>query len=71
MQRIGRVDRRMNPEIENKILEDHPDTSKRLEEPQRTGISPPPGELDTSFETSQKSGKQNTQNFKGSRFGRW
>lgn len=25
MQRIGRVDRRMNPEIEKKILQDHPD----------------------------------------------
>jgi hypothetical protein len=25
MQRIGRVDRRMNPEIEGRILEDHPD----------------------------------------------
>ena len=29
MQRIGRVDRRMNPEIEAKIVEDHPD-QKRL-----------------------------------------
>ena len=28
MQRIGRVDRRMNPEIEKQIIEDHPDQKK-------------------------------------------
>lgn len=28
MQRIGRVDRRMNPQIEDRILEDHPDQKK-------------------------------------------
>src|SRR4029077_16412656 len=46
MQRIGRVDRRLNPEVEKRILSDHSD-----ERPQRGTVAYwnflPPEELDT------------------------
>lgn len=45
MQRIGRVDRRMNPEIETKILKDHPD-QKELRGTVAYWNFLPPGELD-------------------------
>lgn len=45
MQRIGRVDRRMNPEIEAKILKDHPD-QKELRGTVAYWNFLPPGELD-------------------------
>lgn len=45
MQRIGRVDRRMNPEIEAKILKDHPD-QKELRGTVGYWNFLPPGELD-------------------------
>jgi len=45
MQRIGRVDRRMNPEIEERILADHPD-QKRLRGTVAYWNFLPPDELD-------------------------
>lgn len=45
MQRIGRVDRRMNPEIEARILKDHPD-QKELRGTVAYWNFLPPGELD-------------------------
>jgi superfamily II DNA/RNA helicase len=45
MQRIGRVDRRMNPAIEKKLLEDHPD-QERLRGNVVYWNFLPPGELD-------------------------
>lgn len=45
MQRIGRVDRRMNPEIETKILHDHPD-QKEVRGTVAYWNFLPPGELD-------------------------
>lgn len=45
MQRIGRVDRRMNPEIEAKILHDHPD-QKEIRGTVAYWNFLPPGELD-------------------------
>ncbi len=53
MQRIGRVDRRMNPEIEKQIIADHPDQSKL-----RGTVSYwnflPPGDLDNLLSLYQK-----------------
>ncbi len=46
MQRIGRVDRRMNPEIEDKLLEDHPD-QKELRGNVAYWNFLPPGEIDS------------------------
>ena len=45
MQRIGRVDRRMNPEVERRILKDHPD-QKELRGTVEYWNFLPPGELD-------------------------
>lgn len=45
MQRIGRVDRRMDPEIEARIVEDHPDQEKLRGEVAYWNFLPP-GELD-------------------------
>jgi superfamily II DNA or RNA helicase len=45
MQRIGRVDRRMNPEIEKKILEDHPE-QKEIRGTAKFWNFLPPDELD-------------------------
>lgn len=45
MQRIGRVDRRMNPEIEDKIIRDHPDQKKLRGEVAYFNFLPP-DELD-------------------------
>ena len=46
MQRIGRVDRRMNPEIENEIVDDHPD-QKKIRGTTAYWNFLPPGELNT------------------------
>ena len=53
MQRIGRIDRRMNLEIENKILEHHPDTSKIRGTAAYWNFLPP-GELDTLLKLHKK-----------------
>ena len=45
MQRIGRVDRRMNPEIEKKLVKDHPDV-KAIRGTVEYWNFLPPGELD-------------------------
>ena len=45
MQRIGRVDRRMNPEIEKKLIKDHPDV-KAIRGTVEYWNFLPPGELD-------------------------
>lgn len=45
MQRIGRVDRRMNPEIEKKLIQDHPDV-KPIRGTVEYWNFLPPGELD-------------------------
>ena len=45
MQRIGRVDRRMNPEIEEKLVKDHPDV-KAIRGTVEYWNFLPPGELD-------------------------
>ena len=45
MQRIGRVDRRMNPEIEKKLVKDHPDV-KNIRGTVEYWNFLPPGELD-------------------------
>ncbi len=45
MQRIGRVDRRMNPDTEHKLLEDHPEQKKLRGEVAYWNFLPP-GELD-------------------------
>ena len=45
MQRIGRVDRRMNPEIEKKLLKDHPDV-KAIRGTVEYWNFLPPGDLD-------------------------
>jgi superfamily II DNA/RNA helicase len=53
MQRIGRIDRRMNPKIENKILEHHPDTAKIRGTAAYWNFLPP-GELDTLLKLHKK-----------------
>ncbi len=53
MQRIGRVDRRMNPEIEKQIVEDHPD-QENLRGTVGYWNFLPPGDLDSLLSLYQK-----------------
>ncbi len=53
MQRIGRVDRRMNPEIEKQIIRDHPD-QKKLRGTVGYWNFLPPGDLDSLLNLYQK-----------------
>lgn len=46
MQRIGRIDRRMNPDVEEKLIEDHPERKKLRGEVAYWNFLPP-GELDS------------------------
>ena len=39
MQRIGRIDRRLNPDIESRIIADHPDQAPLRGDVACTGIS--------------------------------
>jgi superfamily II DNA/RNA helicase len=54
MQRIGRVDRRMNPEIEKKLIKDHPDV-KAIRGTVEYWNFLPPGELDELLNLYKKS----------------